>query len=479
MGTDPENGASGFVNSSMSVVFTFDQNIRCTLEGQKGVSVDGGASVDRVDAYGTDLTVSLSGLARGVTYTVTLPEGTVQGYKKDQKPSPAITFSFSMEKLAPIWPTDPDDWEDAATAIRNMGVGWNLGNTLESNSGDVDNMWIEGFSNRTTKDYETAWGQPEATRELIHMFKEAGFNAIRVPVTWYPHMGTVTVSIVGGKGHWNMSTWKGYDVDPVWMARVKDVVNYVIEEGMYCILNVHHDTGSASTAWLLADKDVYDSVRDRYRSLWRQIATEFEPYGKRLLFESFNEMLDSKRTWNYASAEADAVINAYNADFVETVRSTGGNNTQRNLILNTYAASTEQKVLEDFTLPADSVEGRLIAEVHSYAPYHFAFDTTTPKEEFDSSCDREVRGIVDRVGQYLVGRGIPCIIGEFGADSGKRRESELAKQAVSYISQASKYDIACFYWMSLSDMDDRKVPKWTKPVLKDAIIKAYLDNKKD
>ena len=470
--TTPENGAGGFLDSSMSVVFTYDQKIRCTLDAQKGVSIDGGASVDKVDAYGTDLTVSVSGLKRGNSYTVTLPAGTVQGYKTNQKPSAASSLSFSLKGSDPV----PDVWEDAATAIINMGVGWNLGNTLESNSGDVENMWIEAFSERKTSDYETAWGQPVATRALIHMFKEAGFGAIRVPVTWYPHMGKVTVTVSGGKGHWNMSTWTGSDVDPVWMARVKEVVTYVLDEGMYCILNVHHDTGTATTAWLKADKAVHDAVKWRYCDLWKQIATEFEPFGEKLLFESFNEMLDTKGTWNYSSAAADEVINAYNADFVATVRATGGNNAQRNLVLNTYAASTEQKVLEDFVLPDDSVQGHLMAEVHSYAPYHFAFNTDYPKKVFDDSCDKEVRGIMDRVGKYLVQRGIPCILGEFGADTAEREETELAKQAACYVSAASKYNIACFYWMSLSDRDDRSVPKWTKPVLKDAILKAYRDN---
>ena len=473
LGTSPENGVSDLLDYSLSVVFTFDQNIKCPAEAQKGISVDGGASVSKVDCYGTDLTVSVTGLKRGSSYTLTIPAGAVEGYRKNQKPSQAISFKFSTKYSDPV----PEHWESAATAILNMGPGWNLGNTLESNSGDVNSMWIEAFTGRSTSDYETAWGQPVATRDLIHMFKEAGFGAIRVPVTWYPHMGKVTVTVRGDKGYWDMSTWTGTDVDPVWMARVKEVVGYVIDEGMYCILNVHHDTGTASTAWLRADKTVYDKVKGRYCELWRQIATEFEPFGEKLLFESFNEMLDNNGTWNYSSAAADDVINAYNADFVATVRATGGNNAQRNLVLNTYAASTEQKVLEDFRLPEDTVEGHLIAEVHSYAPYHFAFNTDYPKKVFDASCDQEVRGIVDRLGQFLVGKGIPCIIGEFGADTSEREETELAKQASCYVSQATKYNIACFYWMSLSDREDRSVPRWTKPLIKDAILEAYRDNK--
>ena len=119
-----------------------------------------------------------------------------------------------------------------------------------------------------------------------------------------------------------------------------------------------------------------------------------------------------------------------------------------------------------------------MAEVHSYAPYDFAFDTNNPRTVFDDSCDREVRAIVDGMNQYLVAKGIPCVLGEFGMDTQKRTEAEMAKQAACYVSQAAKYNIPCFYWMGLSDgKEDRAAPRWTKPTLKDAILKAYNENK--
>ena len=87
------------------------------------------------------------------------------------------------------------EFETAHEAVGNMQLGWNLGNTLDSNSGDVNNMWIEAWTNRKPADYETAWGQPVTKPELMKMFKEAGFNAIRVPVTWYPHMEATFKSV--------------------------------------------------------------------------------------------------------------------------------------------------------------------------------------------------------------------------------------------------------------------------------------------
>ena len=385
----------------------------------------------------------------------------------------AVSLKISQSALKrPETGTPPEGWEKASDTAKNMGAGWNLGNTLDSNSGDVNNMWIEAYSSRNPSDYETAWGQPVATQKLIHMFKDAGFNAIRVPVTWYPHMGTITVSGT----QWDKSSWTGFDVDPAWMARVKEVVDYVISEGMYCILNVHHDTGEYSTSWLRADKAVYKSVYDRYSALWTQIATEFQSYGPQLVFESFNEMLDTKGTWNYSSADAHETINMYNADFVTTVRATGGNNVWRNLILNTYGASCQPQALSDFRVPEDIVEGHLMAEVHSYAPYHFAFDTDSPQTVFDASCESEIKGLVENMNNYLVKKGIPCVLGEYGCTA-SRTETEMAKQAACYVAAATRYSIPCFYWMGLSDGADRSVPKWTMPEIKDAILKAYRDNR--
>ena len=331
----------------------------------------------------------------------------------------------------------------ASEWTRQVKMGWNLGNSMESQGG------------------ETNWGNPKTTQAMIHAVKEAGFNAIRIPVRWTEHLSNATTM----------------EVDAAWLARVKEIVGYVLDEGMYCILNVHHDTGAATTAWLRADTKVYNSVRERYTELWRQIATEFASYDQKLVFESFNEMLDSKGTWNYSSADAHEAINLYNAAFVETVRATGGNNARRNLILNTYAASPTPQTLGAFRLPSDTVEDHLMAEVHSYAPYHFAFDTETPKNEFDASCEKEVKSIIEDMNHYLVSKGIPCVLGEYGADTSKRVEAELAKQAACYVSTAAKYNIPCFYWMALSDGKDRSVPKWTKPTLKDAILKAYKDSK--
>ena len=375
-------------------------------------------------------------------------------------------------------PKEEDAFESAGQAVLNMGAGWNLGNTLDSNSGDLDNMWIEAWTSRTPKDYETAWGQPEATRALIHMFKEAGFGAIRVPVTWYPHLGTITLH---NQNQWDPSTWSGTEVDPAWMARVKEVVDYVIDEGMYCILNVHHDTGAGSTAWLIASVDGFDAAKTRYQALWEQIANQFKDYGPKLLFESYNEMLDPYDSWCFASFatpdryDATVATSAYNGIngyarlFAETVRATGGNNAYRNLIVNTYGACSGDgtwnshlpEPLTQMALPEEP--GHIAIQVHSY------WDAT----QFNSQ-KADIDRLFTNLDTHIIKRlGVPVIIGEWG---GSTEGDDPNVRFASYFSQKAKAaGIAAFWWMGLSDGQDRSLPAWTMPKTKDAILQPYLD----
>jgi len=352
-----------------------------------------------------------------------------------------------------------DSHETAKVAVANMKVGWNLGNTLESNSNEVDG-WIEKYTSGTPTDYETAWGQPVATQELIDMFKDAGFNAIRVPVTWWPHLDSSN------------------NIDSEWMARVKEVVDYVINEGMYCILNVHHDTGDASSCWLKAtDKNAdFAVMNNRFVKIWKQIANTFKDYDEHLLFEAYNEMLDTTNSWNFAQYNgAYDAVNQYAQNFVNTVRATGGNNEYRNLIINTYAASAGagnwdsrcKLPLSKLTMPEDTHSGHLAAEVH----YYFSSYNTSDFDELFS-----------RLQTNFLSKDVPVILGEYGYtfnDFNNRTSAEVeaaANSAKYIVSKAKSYGIATFYWMLLSDGDDRTVPTWTEPTVKDAIISGYNGN---
>ena len=383
----------------------------------------------------------------------------------------------------PVWAQPGADFESAKDAVKNMRVGWNLGNTLDSNSGDVQNMWIEKWTSRLPSDYEKAWGQPVTKPALMKMFKEAGFNAIRVPVTWYPHMeakwkfksGTI----------WDMDNDNiGQKIDAKWMKRVHEVVDYVINQGMYCILNVHHDTGAATTAWLVADEAEYAKQRERYETVWTQIAEEFKDYDEHLLFEGYNEMLDIKDSWCFASFAASGqynatiaksaynAINSYAQSFVNAVRATGGNNSQRNLIVNTYGACSGSGTwnthlkdpLKEMKLPEDKAENHLIFEIHTY-----------PDIKNLSNVKSEVRSMVSAWKTYLQNKA-PVIVGEWGSGTENgysTYRSNMLAFAQYFVEQTKASDITTFYWMGLSDGAHRSVPEFNEQDLVDAIIKGY------
>ena len=141
------------------------------------------------------------------------------------------------------------DFETATEAVRNMGVGWNLGNTLEANNQQVHDVTQDSYWGQQDLSSETCWGNYVTKPALLKMMKDAGFGAIRVPVTWYNHMD------------------KDGNVDATWMQRVHEVVDYVISQGLYCILNVHHDTGADSESWkswIKADATNYNTHKNRY-----------------------------------------------------------------------------------------------------------------------------------------------------------------------------------------------------------------------
>lgn len=371
-------------------------------------------------------------------------------------------------------------FESATDAVKNMGVGWNLGNTLDANRQSVTDITDDQYWGQQGLESETCWGQPETTRELIHMMKEAGFGAIRIPVTWYNHMNAEA------------------EVDGEWMVRVKQVVDYVIDEGLYCIINVHHDTGADSFDddgnlsgyhWLKASLDNYSHNGLRYAALWGQIALTFRDYGEKLLFEGFNEMLDDNSCWNYptwssesdyneeAAKDAYQAINFYNKLFVETVRFTGGNNAERNLIINPYAAASggewgnnkhPQEPLETLELPEDP--GHLIVEVHSYPS--ITSGISSAKSGLDWTFGNLKAKIIDRLN-------VPLIVGEWGTsnvDNGSDyidRRADLIEFCDYFVKKAKEEGIGTFYWMGLSDRIYRSEPAFNQADLAETLIKAY------
>ncbi len=378
--------------------------------------------------------------------------------------------------IATVHYLNAQSFEAAATAVKNMKIGWNLGNTLEAHSQKNLDPTKDNFWGQQGLDSENCWGQPNVRPALFKMMKEAGFGAIRVPVTWYNHMD------------------KNGKVNTAWMARVKEVVDAVLAQGLYCIINVHHDTGADESGkyyhWIKASGDNYNSNKERYEYLWKQIAEEFKDYDQFLLFESYNEMLDKYGSWNYASAarsggynstdadDAYDAVNKYAQSFVNVVRATGGKNAQRNLVVNTYGAcsgsgtwnSHLQDPLKKMALPTDAASNHLMFQIHAYPGL---------KNNNLSSIKQEVTTMMGNLKSILAAKGAPVIIGEWGTiddDSDVNYRDNNANYlsfCKHFVEKAKENDITTFYWMGLSDGSNRSLPVFNQPDLAETIINAY------
>ncbi len=226
----------------------------------------------------------------------------------------------------------------AVELVEDMGLGWNLGNALDST-----NTWT---ANLDPSDIETAWGNVETTESMIKEIKKAGFNTVRIPVTWWDMTGTT--------GTANMDDFDG-EVAEKFLARVKEVVDYCIDNDMYAIINTHHDED-----W---EKDT--SKIDIFEKLWNQIATYFADYDEHLVFEGMNEV----------SFSSNAEAMTYNQAFVDTVRATGGNNSDRLLIVTAVSNNTAKALSSDFSMPDDDSD-MLAVSVHYYEPSTFCVAST-------------------------------------------------------------------------------------------------------
>lgn len=272
----------------------------------------------------------------------------------------------------------------AAELAAKIGVGWNVGNSLE------------------VPDGETAWGNPAINEDLIKGVKAAGFTAIRIPCAWDSYVVDETT----------------YEISDTWLARVKEVVDYCINNDMYAMINIHWDGG-----WL-EDNPVYeyqDEINEEQEALWKQIAVYFRDYDEHLLFAGTNEV---HADYGTPTTENLEVQQSFNQTFVDAVRATGGKNAYRNLIVQTYNTNIAHGV-NYHKMPTDVVEDRLMLEVHYYDPWDFCgqtsdgdFKSEWGKDNSDISSWGQEDYLTTQftsVKEKFVDNGIPVILGEYGA----------------------------------------------------------------
>jgi endoglucanase len=294
-----------------------------------------------------------------------------------------------------------------------LDLGWNVGNSLD------------------VPDGETAWGNPSISPELMSAVKKAGFELVRIPVTWSPHTGPAPEFVI----------------EPSFFARVDEVVGYARAAGLYAVIDLHHDGADnyKGPEWITLNDDKGNStdennasVRARFVKVWTQIAKHFSGYGEELLFESMNEIHDG---YGNPDPRHFAIINDLNQEFVKLVRASGGHNAKRHLIVPGYNTNIDH-TLKGFKLPTDSVEKRLILSVHYYDPYLFALQGKThtwgkASPGIDNWGQEDfVVGQFDKLKATFVDQGVPVLMGEYGATNQEGFE-DYRRYYVEYVTKAA------------------------------------------
>lgn len=336
--------------------------------------------------------------------------------------------------------------------VEDMTFGWNLGNTLDVCQADRDGDGkINEHVEAGEKVDETLWGNPKATKELFTSLKKNGVNAVRIPVTWRDHMDS------------------NGNIDREWMDRVQQVVDYAYSQGMYVIINVHHDGGGDPKfgAWIIEEsQNDYNTFLKKYKNVWKQIAERFKNYSDYLIFESMNEV-GFDTLYNKNKADAYNLINKINQDFVDIIRATGGNNAKRHLLIAGYYTDIERTCDSLYKMPDDKA-GRCILSVHYYTPWDFC--TCDRKHTWGTNSEvRQMETLIGKMKKNFVDKGIPVIIGEYAASG-----SDLSS-CIFFIEKLNKlcsdYGIATFIWDSGSQVN-RKTYKWRTPQYLEALKRA-------
>lgn len=321
-------------------------------------------------------------------------------------------------------------------------VGWNLGNQFECSApGQDGESWAIGNPEGAIN-AETAWGNPIVTKKLIRAVKNAGFNAIRIPVRWQCHI----------------TNDKAMSIDNTWMARVKEVVDWCLKEDLKVIINVHHDKWLESRPLLKYKEE----NNQKLALLWMNIATSFANYDYRLAFAGTNEVHE-KDNWGKPTAENLEVQNSYNQTFIDIVRAMGGKNARRHLIVQTYVCNPDFGIKNgDFIVPKDAEDNGnryMSVEFHYYTPWDYAgsceyYYWGEPYKQYGASPsdEKSMTALFDEVMHIWSAQGLGIVIGEWGVtDHYKASEADRIHENMAYYcrfltTEARKRGFSTFVW---------------------------------
>ena len=350
----------------------------------------------------------------------------------------SATATVSQESV------DITDMPSALAIASDIYVGVNMGNTMEAC----------GDTNPATG--ETAWGAARINSDYVAGIKSAGFNAVRIPCAWNQY-------IVDPSTH---------KINEQWLDRVYEVVKMVVvDNGMYAILNAHWDGG-----WLedhIFDGDKAELVA-KQKAIWTQIATRFAEFDHHLLFAGSNEVgMNEMNGGNKFNAAAYQTVTDYAQAFIDAVRATGGSNLNRTLVVQTPATNIDEAVKWASYLPVDPSEGHLMVEAHFYDPSDFSimdkdgawsqyvkwfWGAQYHVEGSVRNCSWGEESTVDqqmaKLKSSYVSKGIPVVLGEFGAtrrgisdpDLMSRHEASRAYYHSYVVKTAKTNGVVPFYW---------------------------------
>ncbi|WP_458118973.1 cellulase family glycosylhydrolase [Paenibacillus sp. Z6-24] len=257
-----------------------------------------------------------------------------------------------------------------------MQPGWNLGNTLDATGAD-----------------ETSWGNPRVTQTLIKQVAAQGYKSIRIPVTWDTHIGAAP----------------NYTIDPAYLSRVEEVVNWALNENLYVMINVHHD----SWLWISKMETQHDTVLARYNAVWKQIADRFKNTSNKLMFESVNEPRFTDGGTK-DEAKQQQMLDELNLSFHKILRASGGQNATRPLVLSTLEASPSQERMTALSNTMSKLnDSNLIATVHYYGYWPFSVNIAG-YTKFNEEVQKDITTTFDNVYNTFTAKGIPVILGEYG-----------------------------------------------------------------
>lgn len=300
--------------------------------------------------------------------------------------------------------------------------------------------------------YETFWCETKTDKELIQTLKNKGFNAVRISFDVYNHLTSDGI------------------IDSLWLKRLKEIVDYCMDLDIYCLVDIIETYG------LYADNINNDDL-NKFTSLWIQVATLFKDYDDKLLFSPFNELRNYNGDWTVSNDMVLENMNYLYQVFVDTIRSTGGNNKWRNLILTTYAAGVDNAILESFKMPNDSTFNHLLVECHLYHPVNFTFNeinlgSTDFVYEWGSKEDkRSLNYTFKLISDFMKKTNIPVIIGEFGV-ADRNSILEMKEYYEYYKKQTKKFKISILIFDDSHDfvIIDRKTKKFINEEIVDILV---------